>query len=117
MSAASQRVLRACGWTGGGNSPNAAQRQTVRALMESRLATSRTVSRSGFIGRNAITTTCENRASIPTRGWECAFGNFCEHTEHMYMLQERKKHRQRDRVRWHVLAEVRERGLKFFLFS
>jgi hypothetical protein len=47
MSAARQRVLRACGCTGGGKIPNAVQRHTVRSLIDSRRATSRTVSRSG----------------------------------------------------------------------
>lgn len=49
MSAARQRVLRACGWTGDGRSPSAVQRHTVRSLMESRRATSRTVSKYGVI--------------------------------------------------------------------
>ena len=51
MSAARQRVLRMCGCTGGGNSPRAVQRQTVRALIDNRRATSRTVSKSGVIAR------------------------------------------------------------------
>jgi hypothetical protein len=54
MSAARQRVLRACGCTGGGNKPRAVQRHTVRSLIDKRAATSRTVSRSGVIARIAI---------------------------------------------------------------
>jgi hypothetical protein len=49
MSAARQRVLRACGCTGGGKILNAVQRHTVRSLIDNRRATSRTVRRSGNI--------------------------------------------------------------------
>jgi hypothetical protein len=54
MSAARQRVLRACGCTGAGKSPSAVQRQTVRALIDKRRATSRTVSKSGVVARAVI---------------------------------------------------------------
>jgi hypothetical protein len=48
MSEARQRVLRECGCTGGGNSPIAVQRHTVRSLIDNRRATSWTVKRSGI---------------------------------------------------------------------
>lgn len=74
MSAARQRVLRACGCTGGGNMPNAVHRHTVRSLIDNRRATSRTVRRSGTNTRVLIMSVpretsliAEGRAEIDRR--------------------------------------------------
>jgi hypothetical protein len=64
MSAARQRVLRLWGCTGGGNSPNAVHRHTVRSLIDNRLATSRTVRRSGVIARVLITMSAPRETSL-----------------------------------------------------
>ncbi len=75
MAAARQRVLRACGWTGDGSSPKAVQRQTVRSLIESRRATSRTVRRSGFMAHTAIMSNLRGYLLRPqSRGWDRACG-------------------------------------------
>jgi hypothetical protein len=91
MSAARQRVLRTCGCTGGGNNPSAVQRQTVRALIDNRRATSRTVSKSGVIAR------CEGGMSDPKKtrlfaktGLGAVVENKTKNTVRLYMLQEKK---------------------------
>ncbi len=90
MSAARQRVLRACGCTGGGNNPSAVQRHTVRALIDNRLATSRTVSKSGVIASCGNMSDLKKTSLFATAGLGRPSRIKTKDTVRMYMLQEKK---------------------------
>jgi hypothetical protein len=90
MSAARQRVLRECGWTGGGSRPSAVQRHTVRALIDNRRATSRTVSKSGVIPGVENMSDLREKALFACVGQGSASANQFEDTVRLYTLQEKK---------------------------
>lgn len=90
MSAARQRVLRACGCTGGGRIPNAVQRHTVRSLIANRRATARTVSKSGLLAGIVVMSVPREKALFSNVGLEASIRDIFEHTVLMYRLQEEK---------------------------
>ncbi len=105
MSAAHQRVLRACGCTGGGSSPNAVQRHTLRSLIDNRRATSRTVSKAGAITRVESMSDPKKKSLLREDRVGSILADHFEDTVQLFMLQEKKNQFGADGANWHELAE------------